>query len=517
MTQYVVNKKILSILNLYPGEAKPFLLLNSFSFFLGFSSLAFTISAESLFLSQFESNQVMLAFIFGGVVTLFSSLFILKITHKLKFPNDVFFFILVIIFLNIIFLISLNSLKELKWISLILLSFQELVIGFINVAFWAVAQSIFSLQQGKRLFGQANIGDSCADIIGGFSIAFFLSNVLTVETLIGISTIGFLISLLLAKIIISKYSLPDLYKNSFITKKTKTKSTKKYSWMIFIMIFFAFFIHFYIVYIFYIETQQHTKSTSDIMRNLAWVYAFSGLLNCFINFFLTGRVISSLGTVKSLNVGPALLSACSLMSAIAFLIFGGDSIYFLFFIGFLKVASSVFGDTIGDATLQLLCKPIPHVLRTDVQFKLDTIIIPIAFIICGAFLWLISIFSSHTVGFYLCILSIILFVWYYTTCIVGKEYSERLIHEIQRRTKVFDRLLKSSFFDPGLSKNKQVSLLRCLTSLKNQYPKFNTELVQKALFSGSKETADFGLELIYMQSNRKWYNMINKILTSNEK
>ncbi|HAM11204.1 MAG TPA: hypothetical protein DCP74_13250, partial [Bacteroidales bacterium] len=200
-----MRDKLFSVLGIESGEESMVSMLLTQSVFLGIFFGAFDISAHSLFLSIFDEKMMAKGYVVSGVAGIILTALYTGLQTRMKFRS------FAILNLAIVTLFSL-----LLWLAIIF-SPSKLVIflvfimlGPLNIlaalGFWGTAGRLFSLRQGKRLFGLVDAGLVVGIIISCYTIPVLLSFKFESHNILLISALSVMIATVVQIIIGSKFS-----------------------------------------------------------------------------------------------------------------------------------------------------------------------------------------------------------------------------------------------------------------------------------------------------------------------
>ena len=144
-----------------------------YSFFTGAALAFFVTSATSLFLSSFERDMLPLSFIAAGILVWLSGLLFSRYQKRIKFTRVLsgsILFLLISVLLLLSFYISTASI-----IAIFLIYAWIRVFAYIHaITFWGLSGRLFSLRQGKRVFGLITGGEVFASILSFLSVPLLL-------------------------------------------------------------------------------------------------------------------------------------------------------------------------------------------------------------------------------------------------------------------------------------------------------------------------------------------------------
>ena len=362
--------------NIQEGEGNVVLLLFLQSFFLGIFFSSFEIGASSLFMTKYEGDIKMLA-----VALAISPVIGIILTGAYsKLQSSINFKALSVV--NLLFICATTILLRIGFQTPLeenLIFFFFLLIGPLTiltiVGFWGSAGRIFSLRQGKRLFGILDSGQIVGAIVAGFAIPVFLEWVDNTENLLIISSIScafaLVLQLLVARLIKDdenekeqkkeekkSLSLKDFFKNRFILTMSVYAAL-------------SFFVA-YFIWASFLNVSNIQFPTEDELTIFFGQFIGSlMILSIIIKTFAYTKLMKTYGIKVSLIIQPIiLLVVLGASIAVGLLVDKENADSFLFF--FLLVAlarffSKMLKDSIEIAAFKIIYQPLDTSIRHDVK------------------------------------------------------------------------------------------------------------------------------------------------------
>jgi hypothetical protein len=169
-----MRNRILHFLGVEAGEESMVSLLLYQSVFLGLFYGAFDISAHSLFLAVFDETIMARAYIVSGLAGIVLTTVYSYIQTRMQFKN-----------FAVVNLLIVTSLTLLLWLVLVFTPSRVVIfalfvmMGPLNIlallGFWGTTGRLFSLRQGKRLFGLVDAGIIAGIIVSSYAIPLLLT------------------------------------------------------------------------------------------------------------------------------------------------------------------------------------------------------------------------------------------------------------------------------------------------------------------------------------------------------
>lgn len=459
------NSVLYKILNLKEGEGSLVLLPVIYSFFAGASLAFFVTSSTSLFLNIFERDMLSIAFIASGVIVWLVGQGFSKIQKHFNFTKSItgglgFLLISVILFTG--FYIGYNSL-----VIIFLIYAWIRVFAYIHaVTFWGVAGRLFSLRQGKRLFGLISGGEVIASIVSFMSVPFLL-NFLTTEDLLFISGANLLIGFFFMLLIIRKFknNLSIPVKKKQVTK-SQTKKTSflenRYYKLFFVIAFIPIFAQFFVDFIFQAQAKIEYPDKEALTAFVGVFFGISSIVEFILKTFISGRLLSKYGMKFGLIAFPAVLAISFILASTFGLIYGAASLFFSF-VALGRLFTRAIRTSFNDPATQILYQPLPPEERISFQNRVESGPKAYASIVAGLILFGLAGIPGFSLVYFAVFLLAIIALWYKSAIELFKEY-RKVLQKIlekkdngqEKKTSAYADLISSAFKD----ENRKKSLYR---------------------------------------------------------
>lgn len=388
---------LLRALNIETEEVGKVALLMLLSFFLGIFIATYDVSANTLFLEIFTKKDLPVAFTISGIAGIFLTLLFTRLQRKINFSklsvSTMFIITLTVGLLRLGIVISPSP-----WLIYALF----ILLGPLNVlsivAFWGISGRLFTLRQGKRLFGLVDTGKILASAIAFFSIPLIINLIYGTENLLILSTLSMFCATITASVIANKHNLVQsseatVYEEGTTKKPTGIGILFKSNFLLLMTIFvsismlLAFFVHYAFMAT---ASEQYTNQTK-----LAEFWAnFGGtimILSLLLKIFVYGRLMEMYGVKTVLIILPVLLGVFSIAAALIGTFMGytvGSDGFVLFFLAI--AVSKLFAQSLKEAmevpAFKIFYQPLDKNIRFDIQSKIDGTINEISVLISGVIL-----------------------------------------------------------------------------------------------------------------------------------
>jgi len=387
-----MKSRLLTILNIYPGEERNVFLMLAQYFFMGAAMLFVQSASLALFFTAWDATAM--PYIYLGIAVIVSSITatFLKISERTSLARFLILSVLFVLAGSIALRIGLAFTAS-KWLLLALPIWSQALVNITVTAFWTLAGNIFDVRQGKRIFGLMNAGSWLAYVVMGPFTAP-LVNAIGTENLYLLIAACLLIAFFLQQAVIranpGTRTPPKIIKGQNQQTSILQLFRIQYIALIFALITLWRVSYFILDNIFYDRAAIQYPTADGMAGFIGGFFGLVGLLGFITDIFLTGRIISRFGLRAGLLATPTLTILC--MAALAVTgTFKPEMIPLLFW---LAVAGKFTNEGVGfslDQTAQnLLYQPIHERIRARAQTITEGIIQPLAIGLAGGLLLLFN-------------------------------------------------------------------------------------------------------------------------------
>ncbi len=432
------TKSLYKILNLKEGEGTLVLLPIIYSFFTGAALAFFVTSATSLFLSSFERYMLPVAFIAAGILVWLSGLLYSYFQKKLRYTKVLtggLFLLLISVIAFLSLYISTSSI-----IAIFLLYAWIRVFAYVHaITFWGLAGRIFSLRQGKRLFGLITGGEVFASILSFFSVPFLLK-IMDTEDLLFISGSALIIAFLVLIYIVKKFKIKlDIKSTKKVQKKVSSEKGKslflknRYYKLFFVIAFLPIFAQFFVDFIFQAQAKVEFPVRESLTSFVGLFFGMSAIVEFILKTFVSGRLMNKYGMRFGLLAFPIMLAFSFALASVFGLFYGAVSLFFSF-VSLGRLFTRAARTSFNDPATQILYQPLPPEERISFQNKIESGPKAYASIAAGVLLLIFSQISFFTLVYFSIFLLIITAIWYKSAVLVFKEYKNVLLSVLSKKT-----------------------------------------------------------------------------------
>jgi AAA family ATP:ADP antiporter len=426
-------KQLGLLLNIQPGEGQLALLMLVYSFLTGVSCAALEITASSLFIAKFGAVALPKVYIAVAFIGPLCGLVYIRLETSLRLRTLMAFTLAFLFVVTGAFQIGL-WLVEAQWLYFALQIWYGLVHAFALLIFWGIANALFTLQQGKRLFGFIGTGEEIAYLLTSFAMPLLVKLLGTANLLcITIGSLGMSVGILL--IILSRFGRQlDVHKTQQPAMRLAAREilANRYVVLIFAIAGVAVLGYSFIGYGFYLQINMRITDAEALASFLG---IFSGVMSgalLIFETFVSGRLLQRFGLRAGLMAMPVLVALLMLVLQLSGLFAGAVALAF-----WIMVATRLSGDMLYQSfyqpTLLLLYQPLNHRQRLSTQAMVRSVIEPVATGVTGATLLLLNTLPGFHIGSLGIIILSLMIVWMLVAVFVQREYKQALNRALAKR------------------------------------------------------------------------------------
>lgn len=420
-------------LNIKPDEGLSVFLMIAQSIFLGIFYGSFDVGAQALFLETYDASMLGQAFLISGFCGIFLTSIYTFLQKRIRFSALSSMNLLFIAGLTFLLRYGFGFLEEKLLIFIIFVLMGPLNILAL-VGFWGTVGRMFSLRQGKRLFGLVDSGQVLGIIISSFAIPLLLTIGFQTRNTLLIASISIGLAVLFQIIITNRFSL-NLSREVSVKKEKKTgfatMMKDKYIQMMSIFVILSMVAAFFVHYSFLAVTDAQYPDPVDLASFLG---LFTGSMMIFIiliKTFVYGWLMKTYGLKLSIILSPILLGVFTIAAVVVGAIFGftlaalNFALFFLI-ISLTKLFSRALKDSIEAPSFKLLYQSLDKDIRYDVQARVDGTINELAATAAGLILMILSTLKFFNLLSYSYALFVILVIWVAVAFNLYRRYKESL-------------------------------------------------------------------------------------------
>ena len=441
--------------------------------FLGLPRLFTLTVGAALFLERYPAEDIPWVYIAASVVLPAAGLLHLSIGRRVSFVRMQLGTLLVLAAVPAGFLLLLRSTAS-AWPAFALFVWCGAELHLANIVLWSTANRVFTVRQGKRLFGLVGAGEIVAAIAGGAAIPL-LTRLLGAVDLLRVSVVGSLLAFLgfaaMARVFRDRLSHGPDRRGAAASAGRELRSALRERFLLLIFLTYALVLSagFFVNSIFYFQVRETFSSADGLAIFLGRFAAASSLLGLAFRSLLSGRFLLRFGLVGGLVATPAaLLGAALVVLHAGRPEFSAAALFWS--VVALRLLERLLMGSLGQPAYYSLYQPLSRERRARVQTAAETIAAPIVGGLTGALLLLLTKGLSLTaVGLTAAFLPVVV-AWLGVSVAVGRSFPAALTTALRRRGVAGSDLAMSdaaSFrvLERGLESSRAAEVLHCLRLL----------------------------------------------------
>jgi ATP/ADP translocase len=417
-----MKSTLYKLMGIEPGEESMISLLLTQSVFLGVFFGAFDISAHSFFLSIFDEKMMARGYVLSGMAGIILTSLYTFLQTKIQFRNFATTNLLFVTALTLILwiLLVVNPANWVIWLVFIML-------GPLNIlamlGFWGTVSRLFTLRQGKRLFGLVDAGLIIGIIISCYAVPILLSLNFKPHNILLISAGAVLTASIVQIIIGSRFNL--LHRKTGMeteSKKGKHPLLKVFRQDSYIRTMGLFIVlsvitAFFVQYSFMAVTREQYPAEEDMARFLGLFTGSMMIFTLLIKLLVFSYLIKNYGLRTCLALSPILIATFTVVAVVIGLIKGytpaaglGFMLFFML-LALSRLFSKSLKDSIESPSFKVIYQTIDEKIRYEVQSGMDGTVNEIAALASGLILAGLGILSFIKLIHFSIVLIFIAAIW----------------------------------------------------------------------------------------------------------
>lgn len=405
-----------------------------FSFLIGvFQSFIYAISM-ALFLTTFSSSLLPNIYIFSAMTILVIGLIITSIESHIKYQS---------LMIGILYLITLVTLsfwtgllfKHFNWIYFCLLVWGITSYDLCLNPFWSISNRIFSLEQGKRLFGPIGTIQSIGGMCSGLILPVFLKFIDIHNMVLVTAIVAFFISIYAKKVImdIKLHDDTDADENIETPNNSKMSIIKiPLAWKTCVVSMLGISSLYIIDMLFNTLAEQHYPDQNQLASFLGLFLGVNNLCNIIFSSTLCSKLYTRYGIINSTLLLPVTMIMVSIILCMTNITPWAAGLVF-WLVGFLKICEETLRGSLAELSYLLLLNPLIPKLRAFVLTKLDLFATPIATLVISFLLIFISNYFGVSTILFIFMAFCVYLVYTIVLISLRKNYSETLNNSIAKQ------------------------------------------------------------------------------------
>lgn len=372
-----MKERLFQLLGIEPEEGSLVSMLLMQSIFLGIFYGAFDISAHALFLSIFDEKMMARAYVISGLAGIILTSLYTWFQARIAFRH---FATSNLVVLSIITLVL--------WLALLLFPSNIVVftvfvmLGPLNIlamlGFWGTTGRLFTLRQGKRLFGLVDAGLIIGVIISCYAIPVLLTLNFESHNILLISTLSIFLAAIVQLAIGKKFT--------FITSGTAEKNENSKGLAIFredryvrimaVFITLSVMTAFFVQYSFMAVTREQYPLEEDMARFLGLFTGSMMIFTLLLKVLVFAYMIRNYGLKTCLAISPVLVAGFTAVAIIIGMTMGyvqeaSGFVTFFLLLALSRLFSKSLKDSIESPSFKVIYQTVDEKNRFRVQSGID--------------------------------------------------------------------------------------------------------------------------------------------------
>lgn len=356
-------------------------------FFMGTFIATFSVTAESLFLSQL-SDQLNNAFLFAGILGIASTLLFSFFQNKIKFSTlTICCMVLIIASVTVVYVLYRFGPHDVHAdVLFAMYCLTGPVTAILLLCYWGIFGRLFNFKQSKRIIGWIDTGQLIAAILAFFFIPLTTSFFPDTSDYLIVCNISILGASFCLIVISYKFTLtkndPREFDETVVRETTFAKIlTDRYTVFLSLFLVISMVTYIFSQYSFQKLVNTQYPDQKDLAIFLAYfngaIYALSLIMQTFVN----DKILSNYGIKLSMFILPLLVAFFALASSLIGIFLGDDPmlspatfIFFFLTVALMRLFNVMIRDSLENPVFKLLFIPLDNRYRFNIQAKLEGVV-----------------------------------------------------------------------------------------------------------------------------------------------
>ncbi len=430
--------RLLTFFDVRPAEGRLVSLVLLYTILLYATNLLTYTSAYSLFLATYEATALPFVYIGVSVVASLLAFCYLRLNQRVALAPLLVGNLLGLVLTLLGYWLGVRFGQH-PWLTFTLPIYYGVVNTITLTAFWNLLGRLFSLQQGKRLFGLLTAGEHIATISMGFLTPLIVGwtgaeNLLLVAALIAAGALG-----LLGYLTVAYHGLFNTPEGQSVATEARSitapvalRTGDRYlllSYGVFILYILGLY---FVNNIFYGQVETHYYNADQLAAFLSLLYGVVGVGSLLMQSLIAGRLTQRLGAQRLLLILPGFLVV--IIGLFVFLGAVTTLTPWLFWLAVLASSVCTLLDAITWSAVNLLYQPLPPLQRTRIQTTVTGILYPLSIGLAGLLIFALNQRWQWNTGQLAGALLLIIFGWLFVALWLGRVYPRKVRQILATRT-----------------------------------------------------------------------------------
>jgi AAA family ATP:ADP antiporter len=494
-----MKDRLFLLLGIESGEESVVSMLLIQSVFLGIFFGAFDISAHSLFLSIFDEKMMARGYVLSGLAGIVLTSIYTGLQTRIQFKNFAIINLLFVTATTLILwlMLLLSPARWIIWLVFIMLGPLNILA---MIGFWGTASRLFTLRQGKRLFGLIDSGLIVGVIISCYAIPVLLSLNFKSHNILLISAAAILTGSIVQIIMGSRFNLATGREMQEPEKREKQKSLvtlfreSPYIRVMATFIALSVMTAFFVQYSFMAVTREQYPAEEDMARFLGLFTGSMMIFTLLIKLLVFSYLIRNYGLRTCLAISPILIAGFTAVAIAIGMIMGftpatGGFMLFFMLLALSRLFSKSLKDSIESPSFKVIYQTVDEKVRYEVQSGMDGTVNEIAALSSGLILSGLGILSFIKLVHFSWVLLIIAVIWVFFAIKLYSGYRKSIRDALEStgdhealEKQAGNRIVLNSWFSSGLAFRSEYFNFVCgdFSLLGSNPGKFNDRIISSA-------------------------------------
>ncbi len=431
----IYRARLRAIFNVRGGEGQLVLLVLAYAILLYTANVLARTASYALFLDAFDAQTLPFAYV---GVSIFATLILtiyLRLSNRYSLSAMLIANAGFLLLTLLIYWLGLTA-SNAPWLLFSLPIYFGVNNALTITGFWNLLGRLYTLQEGKRLFGLLSSGEHMATIVTGFLTPVLVIALGTVNLFLtgAIALIAALVVLIyITRAYPGRLAAHDEDAPAVPEQKESTGDLLRDHYVLLIFGLFTLFVVgvYFVDNIFYINVENRFTNEDQFASFIGIFFGLVGVLSLVIQLFIAGRVMSRFGVRSIILITPVILSIFAVLYALIGTFTGLVTVLF-----WLAVLSNLFRlilDATDSAAVNVLYQPLPAEGRTSAQTIVNGVLYPLSIGLAGLFLILLGTVLGFDDVQLTYALILLLGVWLAVAISLGRAYPRRLQKALKQR------------------------------------------------------------------------------------
>ncbi len=390
-----IEEQIFQRFKVQSTERKLLLWSMLLAFFVEGTRCYFDVVSMSLFLAHYSSKDLPKIYLFNAIFVAVMGSGYSLLASRMAFNRFIMILLLFLGGVTIGIGVLLTEIGS-AWIFGLLIVWSIAAKSLLDLGLWSVFTQMYTLQQGKRLFGFIRASQGVGGMIAGFLLPVLLFVMTTERVVLLIGILVFLAMIISVKLLKTEGGFAESVSNTSDIESGKFASNiwhDKYILKILGIVFLGILAQYTIAVLFNALAKEYYPGKGELSSFLGVFSALGYGLTLLLNVFAYRWIMERFGVVVSAMLCPLLLLIIGIIILILNVI-PSSYVFIFWLVALLRAVDLNFRNAISDSSNILLLQPLSPYLRKFVLSQTKMIMSPLAI----GFISIVLMVMANTVG-----------------------------------------------------------------------------------------------------------------------